>query len=70
MNSHFRGTLSVNAYSTGDDFCPSYTGTSRSWKYATNASSNGFLDAEDGLEVVCSDSGTTKIKINNLGEHS
>ena len=67
MNSHFRGTLSVNAYSAGDDFCPSYTGTSRSWKYG---SSNGFLDAEDGLEVVCSDSGTTKIKLNNLGKHT
>ena len=55
---NFRGTLSAYAYSTGDDSCPSHSGMSRTWKYG---SSNGWVDAGDGLEVVCSDSGATKI---------
>ena len=63
LNSHCRGTLSVNAYTSGDDFCPSYEGMSGSWIYA---SSNGFVAAGDGLEVVCSDTGATQIKTNNL----
>ena len=37
----------------------------RTWKYASR-NGNGFVDAGDGLEVVCSDAGATKIKLNNL----